>query len=96
MNCSTIRSSVRALNFDGDGNIDEDEDKEFIDDYKVGDYHFTLAQRIAVMISPVSGLRLLVSPDVPNLQLVADAPPSLEPDSQVSTNDISIPSPSKP
>ncbi|KAL2651348.1 hypothetical protein R1flu_019476 [Riccia fluitans] len=77
MNRPTTRSRIRALNFDSVDNDEEDkdEDKEFIDDSEVDKYHFTLAQMVAEMTSPVSELRPLVSPDVPILQPVALASP---------------------
>ncbi|KAL2628559.1 hypothetical protein R1flu_013245 [Riccia fluitans] len=85
----TTRSSIRALNFDGHGDVDEDEDedededKEFVDDFEMSEYHFTLAQMVAKMTSLVNGLHPLVSSYVPVLQPVAITSPSLEPDSQV-------------
>ncbi|KAL2623705.1 hypothetical protein R1flu_003910 [Riccia fluitans] len=69
MNHLATRSRIRALDFDGDSDDDEinDEDKKFIDDFEVDDYHFTQAQMIVVMISLVSELHLLVCPDAPIL-----------------------------
>ncbi|KAL2612212.1 hypothetical protein R1flu_023904 [Riccia fluitans] len=95
-----IRSSVGALNFggdvDGDVDEDEDEDEEFIDYSEMSEYHFTLAQMVAEMISPVSELRPFMSPDAPVLQPIAVVLPSLQPDSQVPPNNTSYPSSSKP
>ncbi|KAL2608901.1 hypothetical protein R1flu_027474 [Riccia fluitans] len=92
MNYLTIRSRIRALNFDGS----DDEDEVFNEEHEEYDYRFTLAQMITMMISPISGLRPMVSLDVPILKLVSVAPPSLEPYSQVPTNNISILGSSKP
>ncbi|KAL2610418.1 hypothetical protein R1flu_028991 [Riccia fluitans] len=97
-NRPTTRSSVYALNFGGDDDVDvdEDEDEKLIDNSKMSEYHFTLAQIVAEMTSSISGQRPLMSPDGPILQLVAVVLPSLESDSQVPTNNISNPTSSKP